>query len=185
MQMIELLLLAIGLSMDAFAVSICKGLAMKKVRADRALLVGLWFGGFQALMPSIGYFLGSRFLHKIEDYDHWVAFILLTLIGLNMIRESVFGGDDEEDDGNFGFVTMLMLAIATSIDALIVGITIVILKVNIVVAAGTIGMTTFCISVAGVLLGTWFGKRFKKGAELVGGVILIGIGLRVLLTSIF
>lgn len=180
MSIIELLLLAIGLSMDAFAVSICKGLSVKKLEVKHALLAGLYFGGFQALMPVIGFFAGSYFADIISSYDHWVVFILLLLIGGNMIRES-FDKDEENLNDSFGFKTMLLLAIATSIDALAVGVSFAFLQVNIVMAASFIGVVTFILSAIGIKIGNIFGTRYKSKAELAGGIILILIGLKVLL----
>ena len=182
MSILEILILAVGLSMDAFAVSICKGLAVKHINFGKAAIVGLWFGGFQALMPAIGYFLGSYFSNAIQSIDHWVAFILLALIGINMIREAM--SKDEvagEDSASLSFKTMLMLAVATSIDALSAGITFAFLDVNIVSAVSIIGCTTCIISMAGVKVGSVFGTKYKSKAELTGGVILILLGLKILL----
>ena len=179
MGFIELLLIAVGLSMDAFAVSVCKGLSVKKVGLKHGVLVGLYFGGFQFLMPVIGYLLGFRFESVIENIDHWVAFVLLALIGGNMIKES-FGKAEELND-DFGVKTMLLMAVATSIDALAVGITFAFLEVQILPAAGLIGVTTFLLSFAGIYIGNAFGCRYKSKAELAGGVILILIGLKILL----
>ena len=179
MDFLELLLIAVGLSMDAFAVSVCKGLSVKKLEPKHALLVGMYFGGFQALMPVLGWLLGSRFESLITRYDHWVAFVLLALIGGNMIWESFSKEEDLNDD--FGVKTMLLLAVATSIDALAVGITFAFLEQPILPAAGTIGVTTFLLSAAGIYIGRAFGARWKSRAELAGGVILILIGLKILL----
>ena len=179
MDFLELLLIAVGLSMDAFAVSVCKGLSVKKLEPKHALLVGMYFGGFQALMPVLGWLLGSRFESLITRYDHWVAFVLLALIGGNMIWES-FSKEEELND-DFGVKTMLLLAVATSIDALAVGITFAFLEQPILPAAGTIGVTTFLLSAAGIYIGRAFGARWKSRAELAGGVILILIGLKILL----
>ena len=179
MDLWELLLIAVGLSMDAFAVSVCKGLSVKKLEPRHALLAGLYFGGFQALMPVLGWLLGYRFETLITSIDHWVAFILLALIGGNMIRESF--SDEEELNDDFGVKTMLLLAVATSIDALAVGITFAFLSVRILPAAGTIGVTTFLLSVLGIYIGRAFGARWKSRAELAGGLILILIGLKILL----
>ena len=182
MSLLEIFLIGIGLSMDAFAVSICKGLSVKKISIKHALIVGLYFGGFQALMPLIGYGLGVSFRDYIESYDHWVAFILLVLIGINMIRESLSDGDDEEQNcPYFSVKSMLVLAIATSIDALAVGVTFAFLGIPILSAIAIIGITTFVISIAGVKIGHVFGARYKSKAELVGGCILILIGLKILL----
>ena len=179
MGFIELLLIAVGLSMDAFAVSVCKGLSVKKVGVKHAALAGLYFGGFQFLMPVIGYLLGFRFESVIESIDHWVAFVLLAFIGGNMIKES-FGKAEELND-DFGVKTMLLMAIATSIDALAVGITFAFLEVQILPAAGLIGVTTFLLSFAGIYIGNVFGARYKSKAELAGGIILVLIGVKILL----
>ncbi len=181
MSISELLLIAVGLSMDAFAVSICKGLATKKVGVKHMLIVGLWFGGFQALMPLIGYFLGSTFEEYITRFDHWVAFVLLALIGGNMIREAL-SGEEEKANDLLGVREMLTLAVATSIDALAVGVTFALLPgVNIAAAVSFIGVITFVISAAGIKVGNAFGTKCKSKAELAGGVILILIGLKILL----
>ena len=182
MSVLEILILAVGLSMDAFAVSICKGLAVKDISFKKAAIVGLWFGGFQALMPMTGYFLGSSFSNAIQSVDHWVAFILLSLIGANMIREALSRDEDAgRDSGSLSFKTMLMLAVATSIDALAAGITFAFLDVNIALAAGMIGCTTCIISMAGVKAGSVFGTKYKSKAEMTGGVMLILLGLKILL----
>ena len=175
----ELLFIAAGLSMDAFAVSVCKGLSVKKLEPRHALLVGLYFGGFQFLMPVLGWLLGYRFEALITGVDHWVAVGLLALIGGNMIRESF--SEEEELNDDFGVKTMLLLAVATSIDALAVGITFAFLSVRILPAAGTIGVTTFLLSAVGITIGRAFGARWKARAERAGGLILILIGLKILL----
>ena len=180
MELITVLLLAVGLSMDAFAVSICKGLAVRKVTIRTMVIVGLWFGVFQGVMPVIGYVAGSAFYDLISEYDHWIAFILLFLIGANMIREAL-SDEDEGVDDNLGFRTMLLLAIATSIDALAVGISLAMTGDGIVEPALIIGVVTMIISMFGVWIGSRFGDRYGKKAELVGGVILILIGLRIVL----
>ena len=180
MGWIELFLIAVGLSMDAFAVSVCKGLAMPKISVKKAVIVGIWFGGFQALMPALGYLLGSQFKDSITAVDHWIAFILLGIIGGNMIREACSGECEKEND-SLDIKTMFLLAVATSIDALAVGITFAFLKVNIVAAVSFIGATTFIISAAGVKIGNIFGTKYKAKAELAGGVILILLGLKILL----
>ena len=180
MGLIELFLIAVGLSMDAFAVSVCKGLAMPKCTFKKAAIVGLWFGGFQALMPAIGYILGAQFQETIASIDHWIAFVLLALIGGNMIREAL-DNDEEEADASLDVKTMFLLAVATSIDALAIGITFAFLKVNIIPAVCFIGSVTFIISFAGVKIGNVFGARYKNKAEIVGGVILILLGLKILL----
>lgn len=180
MGLIELFLIAVGLSMDAFAVSVCKGLAMPKCTLKKAAIVGLWFGGFQALMPAIGYILGAQFQEAIASIDHWIAFVLLALIGGNMIHEAL-DNDEEEADASLDVKTMFLLAVATSIDALAIGITFAFLKVNIIPAVCFIGIVTFIISFAGVKIGNVFGARYKNKAEIVGGVILILLGLKILL----
>ena len=180
MGLIELFLIAVGLSMDAFAVSVCKGLAMPKCTFKKAAIVGLWFGGFQALMPAIGYVLGAQFQETIDSIDHWIAFVLLALIGGNMIHEAL-DNDEEEADASLDVKTMFLLAVATSIDALAIGITFAFLKVNIIPAVCFIGIVTFIISFAGVKIGNVFGARYKNKAEIVGGVILILLGLKILL----
>ena len=180
MGLIELFLIAVGLSMDAFAVSVCKGLAMPKCTFKKAAIVGLWFGGFQALMPAIGYILGAQFQEAIASIDHWIAFVLLALIGGNMIHEAL-DNDEEDADASLDVKTMFLLAVATSIDALAIGITFAFLKVNIIPAVCFIGIVTFIISFAGVKIGNVFGARYKNKAEIVGGVILILLGLKILL----
>lgn len=180
MSLIELFLIAVGLSMDAFAVAVCKGLATGRIRPAHSLIVGLYFGGFQALMPLIGYLLGSRFSHAIEHYDHWIAFILLAVIGFNMVKES-FSKEEECPDPSLDPKNMLLLAIATSIDALAAGVTFAFLKVSIVPAISFIGCVTFLLSAFGVYVGSIFGSRWKSGAERSGGVILILMGLKILL----
>ena len=185
MGFIELLLVGVGLSMDAFAVSICQGISMTKIKWGHALTVGLYFGGFQALMPFTGWMLGSQFAGRIQQYDHWVAFVLLLLIGGNMIREALSGEEDEAEDAAIGagldHKKLFLMAIATSIDALAVGVTFAFLDTAILPAIGIIGTTTFFISVAGVAVGCWFGARYKKRAEITGGVILVLLGVKILL----
>ena len=180
MGLAELVLLAIGLSMDAFAVSICKGLGMKKINLKAAVVLGLFFGGFQAGMPVIGWALGSQFMGIIGPIDHWIAFVLLGIIGSSMIKES---REDEEEEisASFDVKTMLALAVATSIDALAVGVTFAFLHVNIVWAVTFIGCTTFVLSAIGVKVGNVFGMKYKSRAELAGGVILILMGVKILL----
>jgi len=186
MGVVELFILAVGLSMDAFAVSICKGLSVEKTGIKHMCIAGLWFGGFQALMPFIGYTLGSTFTEYIIAIDHWVAFILLTLIGGNMIKEA-FGDDDDcdccekPDVSPFAMKTMFLMAVATSIDALAVGVTFAFLRVDIIRAVFFIGITTFCFSAVGIKIGSIFGGRFKSKAELTGGLILIALGIKILL----
>lgn len=187
MGLLELFLIAIGLSMDAFAVAICKGLSMKKINYKNTFLVGLFFGGFQAAMPLIGFLLGTQFKDKITAIDHWIGFILLAIIGINMIRESRSDdGCECEDDScsleeAFSLKHLSVMALATSIDALAVGVTFAFLQVNIVPAVSMIGITTFIISIIGVKIGNVFGARFKAKAELTGGVILIVMGLKILI----
>ena len=183
MGFFELLLLAVGVSMDAFAVSICKGLSMSKAGLKESAICGSWFGGFQALMPLIGFFLGTLFAEAIEAIDHWVAFGLLGIIGINMLKEAFSKEEEEETCGcDLRFKTMLVMAIATSIDALAVGISLAMAgNVNIWVAITLIGLTTFTFSAAGVKIGNAFGSRFEKKAQIAGGVILILLGLKILL----
>ena len=179
----ELLLLAVGLSMDAFAVSICKGLSMKKATVKASAICGAWFGGFQALMPLIGYFLGTMFAGAIEAFDHWVAFGLLAIIGANMLKEASGKCCDCEDhDADLSVKTMFVMAVATSIDALAVGISLAMAgNVNIWTAAALIGVTTCVLSALGVKIGNIFGSRFEKKAEAAGGIILILLGVKILL----
>ena len=181
MNLIELLLIAVGLSMDAFSVSICKGLTTKKFSWRMALVCGLWFGLFQALMPTIGYFLGAQFQEMIEAYDHWIAFGLLALIGANMIREALSKKEEESTNGALDFKTMFLLAIATSIDALAVGVSFACIQVKLWSSVLIIGFTTFLFSVLGVKIGYMFGSKYEKLAGVFGGIILILIGLKILL----
>lgn len=176
----EIFLIALGLAMDAFAVSICKGLAMKKVNFKKMLIIALYFGIFQALMPVIGYLLGASFEAIVTSIDHWIAFILLLFIGINMLREA-FSKEEEKVTDDTGIKTMIVLAIATSIDALAVGISFAFLNVNIVIASSLIGGITFIVSMIGVVLGNKFGDKYRKNAEIFGGVILIIIGIKILL----
>ena len=179
MDLLTLLTLAVGLAMDAFAVSICKGLAMREKVLKKGIIVGLWFGGFQALMPTIGFFLGTQFKDQITSIDHWIAFVLLGLIGINMVKEAL-SNDEEQADDSIAVKEMFMLAVATSIDALAVGITFAFLNVHIVSAASMIGICTFLISFAGVKIGNIFGTKYKSKAELAGGIILILLGFKIL-----
>lgn len=182
MSLSELFMTAIGLSMDAFAVAICKGLSVKRAKVSHMGITGLYFGIFQAAMPLIGYLIGKQFAQYIERLDHWIAFILLGLIGANMIREAISKEEEEECNSSFGFKAMFPMAIATSIDALAVGVMYSFLPdVNIVPAVSFIGVTTFLLSFAGVKIGNVFGKKYKSKAELAGGVILILMGLKILL----
>lgn len=183
---ITLFILGIGLAMDAFAVSICKGLSMKKVKWKHATIIGIFFGGFQAFMPFLGWLLGSQFEQYITSFDHWIAFGLLGIIGGKMLYEAIKGEEDEECNCNkngdkLDIKELFILAIATSIDALAVGITFAFLRYPVGLAVAIIGVTTFVISVAGVYIGNFFGERFKKKAEIAGGIILIGIGVKILL----
>lgn len=180
MNFVDIFMIAIALSMDAFAVSICKGLSVQKAGAKHMLTAGLYFGSFQALMPLVGFLLGFKLERFIVSIDHWIAFVLLAIIGGNMIKEA-FGGEDDEHDASFSFKAMIPLAVATSIDALAVGISFAFLGVDIVTAALLIGMTTFILSAAGVLVGNAFGVKYKSKAEFAGGVVLILIGLKILL----
>ncbi len=179
MGILELFIIAVGLSADAFSVSVCKGLASGNEKKKAALLCGLWFGGFQALMPLIGYYLGTIFVSYIQMIDHWIAFILLSIIGFNMVREGMSSAE-EECGADLSTRTMLMLAIATSIDALAVGVTFAFLKVQIFIAVGFIGLCTFAFSFAGVFIGNLFGSRFKNKAQIAGGAILILMGIKIL-----
>ena len=184
MSFLELLLIGVGLSMDACAVAICQGLCMPKLNLRHAGVIGLFFGGFQALMPLIGWFLGSQFSVYIQKFDHWVAFVLLILIGGNMVREAMEGEEEETScavGDRLHVKQLFLMAIATSIDALAVGVTFAFLEVSIVPAVLTIGCTTFVLSIAGVAVGNFFGARYKKRAELTGGLILILMGTKILL----
>lgn len=180
MSLFELFLIAVGLSMDAFAVSVCKGLSLKQIRPKHMLICGAYFGGFQALMPLIGDLLGARFQALIESVDHWIAFVLLGIIGLNMIREAMGDGAETLDD-SFAFRAMLPLAVATSIDALAVGVTFAFLQVRILPAVAFIGAITFALSMLGVKLGSVFGMKWKRRAEFAGGAILVLMGVKILI----
>ena len=182
MSLLELFLIGVGLSMDAFAVAICKGLAMEKIRYRDTCVIALFFGGFQAIMPLLGWFLGSRFAGYINSFDHWIAFVLLAIIGGKMVKEG-FGGEEAcvVSGQRLDYKELLLMAIATSIDALAVGITFAFLEVSIGPAITIIGVTTFVLSAAGVFVGNFFGSRYRSRAEIVGGIILIGIGLKILL----
>ena len=180
MGILEVVLVAIGLAMDAFAVSICKGLSMKKMSWKKAIIVGGYFGIFQGLMPVIGYFLGTTFENLVTKIDHWIAFVLLVFIGINMLKEA-FGNESENCNDNVDFKTMVVLAIATSIDALAVGITFAFLKTNIVLASILIAIITFVVCIIGVKIGNQFGDKYERKAETVGGLILIFMGIKILL----
>ncbi|MBR7122545.1 MAG: manganese efflux pump [Oscillospiraceae bacterium] len=184
MGLAELLLLAVGLSMDAFAVSVCKGLSIKKATVKAGVLCGAWFGGFQALMPLIGFFLGTMFADAIKAVDHWVAFGLLALIGINMLKEAFESDCDccKDEDADLSAKSMFVMAVATSIDALAVGISLAMVgDVNIVTAVLLIGVITFVLSAAGVKIGNVFGSRFEKKAQMAGGIILLVLGIKILL----
>lgn len=185
MSLVEIFLIGIGLSMDAFAVAICQGLSMKKLNIRHSLVIALFFGGFQAMMPLLGWFLGSQFAGYIQRFDHWVAFALLGVIGFNMIRGALASEEEDEEDCGCGegldLKRLLLMAVATSIDALAVGITFAFLTVPILPAVSVIGCTTFFLSFVGVAVGNYFGARFKKQAELSGGIILILLGVKILL----
>lgn len=183
MGLVELVLIAVGLSMDAFAVSVCKGLGMKRLNMRTALVLALFFGGFQALMPTVGWLLGSQFLGFIEPIDHWIAFVLLAAIGAKMLWETVHeeDGGSGEDTSRIDLREFFVLAVATSIDALAVGISFAVLSVDIIPSASLIGVITFCFTLAGVAVGHFFGSRYEKPAGIVGGVVLILIGTKILL----
>ena len=178
MNIFELFILAIGLSMDAFAVSVCKGLSLGRINAKHMCIAGAWFGGFQALMPLVGYFGGRFFADKVTRYSHWVAFVLLVFIGAGMIKESK---EEEHVNADMDIKSMFILAVATSIDALAVGVTFAFLKVQIIPAVSFIGITTVVISCAGVLIGNRFGAKYKSKAEIAGGIVLILMGVKILL----
>lgn len=190
MGIIELFVLAVGLSMDAFAVSICKGLSLRKISWKYMCIAGAWFGGFQALMPLIGYFLGNLFAGTITRYAHWIAFFLLLYLGIKMIKESLEGDEEDEESTScqchhpMSIKSMFLLAIATSIDALAVGVTLAFLRVSIIPAVSFIGIITFIFSAIGVKIGSLFGDKYKSKAELLGGLILIGIGAKILLSGL-
>ena len=185
MSLIELILIAIGLSMDAFAVSVCKGLSVSKLKLKNYITIGLWFGGFQALMPTIGYFLGASFEKYITSIDHWIAFVLLLIIGGNMIKESLEKESDEEKCADcYAFKTMFVMAIATSIDALAVGVSLAFEYVNIWMAAILIGVVTYLLSIVGLKIGNIFGNRYKTIAEIIGGIVLIFIGTKILISHL-
>ena len=181
MKLISLLIIAVGLSMDAFAVSICKGLSICKVRPKNVLSAALWFGGFQALMPVLGYYLGVSFADFVSSVDHWIAFVLLAIIGGKMLKESFEKDESCEVDPDFSFKTMLAMAVATSIDALAVGVSFAFLKVNIWTAVLLIGVITGAFSAAGIYIGNLFGSKYKSKAEFAGGFILVAMGLKILL----
>lgn len=184
MSYIELFILAVGLSMDAFAVSVCKGLSVSKLKPRHCVIAGAYFGGFQAAMPLVGWLLGRQFESLIKNIDHWIAFVLLALIGANMIREAI-KNEEENLNSSFSPKTMLPLAIATSIDALAVGVTFAFLSVDIIPAVSFIGITTFVLSAIGVKIGNVFGSKYKSKAEFVGGLVLICMGIKILIEHLF
>ena len=183
MSLLELFLIAVGLSMDAFAVSVCKGLSLGKIKMKHMVIAGAWFGGFQALMPTVGYFFGSLFTTFITSYSHWIAFGLLTFIGGSMIKEAM-DKDEEEVDASMTVKAMLILAIATSIDALAAGVSFAFMRVDIFWAVIFIGCVTFVLSAAGVKVGSVFGTKYKSRAELAGGIVLIAIGVKIVLEGL-
>ncbi|MBS7008557.1 manganese efflux pump MntP [Anaerostipes sp.] len=185
MNIIEIVMIGIGLSMDAFAVSVGKGLSMGRVRKNETFWIALFFGGFQALMPVAGYLAGKQFAGHIMQIDHWIAFVLLVMIGLNMLKEGLSGDDEESDEGGFSFRELLVLAVATSIDALAVGVTFSFLNVNLAESVTVIGCITFVISLAGVIIGSVFGDKLKEKAEIMGGLILIILGCKILIEHLF
>ncbi|MEE3393423.1 MAG: manganese efflux pump MntP family protein [Lachnospiraceae bacterium] len=182
MSILEIFLMGVGLSMDAFAVSVCKGLAVGKIRLDHVLKAGLWFGVFQVLMPLIGYFFCGIFKDSIDRYDHWISFILLVLIGANMIKEAF--GEEEDTSAKMDIKTMFLLAVATSIDALACGVTMAFSDVNIWGAVTIIGLTTFAFSCSGIKIGSLFGEKYKKGGQITGGIILISLGIKILVQGL-
>ncbi len=184
-MLIEVSLIAIGLAMDAFAVSICKGLSMKKIDLKKLFIIALYFGIFQAGMPIIGYLLGESFESFVTSIDHWVALILLSFIGINMIREAFEKSEEDKNNDDTSFKTMVVLAVATSIDALAVGITLAFLETNIWLSVSIIGIVTFFISAIGVIIGNKFGDKYEKKAEIFGGVILIIIGIKILFEHLY
>lgn len=185
MSIIEIALIGVGLAMDAFAVSICKGLAMRRMNYKKAIIIAAFFGVFQALMPALGYVLGTTFANKIAAIDHWIAFILLALIGANMIKEALSSDDDECQDDSLSLGDLIMLSIATSIDALAVGITFAFFNVSLLLSVSMIGIITFIICVIGVKVGNVFGEKYKSKAELAGGLILIVMGAKILIDHLF
>lgn len=185
MSILEIALIGVGLAMDAFAVSICKGLAMRKMNYRKAIIIAAFFGIFQALMPALGYVLGTTFANKIAAVDHWIAFILLGLIGANMIKEALSKDDGECQDDSLRLGDLIMLSIATSIDALAVGITFAFFNVSLLLSVSMIGIITFIICIFGVKVGNVFGEKYKSRAELAGGLILIAMGAKILIDHLF
>ena len=184
MDIIEIFFIGVGLAMDAFSVSVCKGLSMKKLDIKKALIIAIYFGVFQGIMPLIGYFLGSTFESLISEIDHWIAFALLEFIGINMIREA-FGDENKNANDKIDFKTMIILAVATSIDALTVGVTFAFFNVNILLAAFIIAIVTFALSLVGVKIGNRFGNKYESKAEIIGGIILAFMGLKILIEHLF
>lgn len=184
MDIIEIFFIGVGLAMDAFSVSVCKGLSMKKLDIKKALIIAIYFGVFQGIMPLIGYFLGSTFESLISGIDHWIAFALLEFIGINMIREA-FGDENKNANDKVDFKTMIILAVATSIDALTVGVTFAFFNVNILLAAFIIAIVTFALSLVGVKIGNRFGNKYESKAEIMGGIILAFMGLKILIEHLF
>jgi len=184
MGFLEIILIAIGLSMDAFAVSVTLGLSVKKLKAIEYFIPGIYFGFFQALMPFTGYYAGTLFADKIQNVEHWLAFLLLGFIGGKMMKDS-FSKEEETKETSFGFFTMLLLAVATSIDALAVGVTFAFFRINIYAAIIIIGLVTFCISIAGVKIGNIFGMKYKSKAEFIGGAVLVILGIKILIEHLF
>ena len=180
----ELFLIAVGLSMDAFAVSVCKGLTLGNIKLKHMVIAGLWFGGFQAAMPAIGYFCGCFFSGFVNSYAHWIAFVLLAVIGINMIKEALCKDDKEEMNASFDIKTMFLLAVATSIDAMAVGVSFAFMQVAIVWAVLFIGIVTFLLSSVGVKIGSIFGTKYKNKAEIAGGIVLVCMGLKILLEGL-
>lgn len=184
MNFFEILSIALAVSMDAFAVSICKGLSVKKIKPSYLIKTGLFFGGFQALMPTIGYLFGNVFYDYITKFDHWIAFILLGIIGINMIKEAKNDDKDNSNSSSFATKDMLTLAIATSIDALVVGFTFAVSDTNMILSITSIGIITGVLSALGVFLGNKFGDKFQSKSEIFGGIILISIGTKILITDL-
>ncbi len=184
MGIIEIFLISIGLAMDAFSVSVCKGLSMNKLDAKKAIIIAIYFGVFQGIMPLIGYFLGTAFESLISEIDHWIAFSLLVFIGANMVGEA-FASDSKTSNENVDFKTMFILALATSIDALTIGVTFAFLDVNILLAATIIGVVTFLLSLMGVKIGNRFGSKYEAKAEILGGIILVFMGIKILVEHMF
>ena len=185
MRLLEIIFIAIGLSMDAFAISVTLGLSVKKLKLIEVFIPGIYFGLFQALMPLIGYFAGTLFAYRIQQSGPWIAFVPLGIIGGKMIKESFSKNEEETKENAFGMIKMLLLAIATSIDALVVGVTFAFFQINILMAIFIIGLTTFCISLIGVKIGNVFGGKYRSKAEFVGGAVLVLLGVKILVEQLF